>query len=135
MGVPGFFAWLLRNKKKLSSKNLIIDIIDKKINYLMLDTNCLLHPCVAHILDKFKNNQIIFSSKTSIREQLEELIWERIKFTIDDMIIRLKPEIIYIAIDGVAPIGKILQQRQRRYKYLYDTSFKNINSLLSGALK
>lgn len=127
MGVPGFFAWLLKNKKKLSTKKLIINEIDKKIKYLMLDTNCLLHPCIAHILDKYKKKQIVFNPKKSIREQLEILIWERIKFSIDDMISRLKPEYIYIAIDGVAPMGKILQQRQRRYKYLFDKKIKLIN--------
>ena len=37
MGVPGFFAWLLKNKKKLSTKKLIINEIDKKIKYLMID--------------------------------------------------------------------------------------------------
>ena len=123
MGVPGFFTWLLRNKK-ISSKKLIIDAINAKIKYLMLDTNCLLHPCVAYILEKYKNNKITLNPKKSIRHQLENLIWERIKLTIDDMITRLSPEYIYIAIDGVAPIGKILQQRQRRYKYLFDKKIK-----------
>ena len=124
MGVPGFFAWLQKNKKKLSINNLINKTIEKQINYLMLDTNCLLHPCVAFILGKYSEGKIVIDSTKSIRAQLEELIWERIKFTIDDMILRLKPEYVYIAIDGVAPIGKILQQRQRRYKYLFDKKIK-----------
>ena len=55
---------------------------------------------IFQILDKYKNKQIVLKSNKSIRKQLEELIWERIKFTIDDMISRLNPEIIYIAIDG-----------------------------------
>jgi 5'-3' exonuclease len=126
MGVPGFFAWLQKNKKKLSTNSLIIKTLEKEIKYLMLDTNCLLHPCVAFILEKYSKGEINLDSKKSIRYQLEELIWERIKFTIDDMITRLKPEYIYIAIDGVAPMGKILQQRQRRYKYLFDKKIKLI---------
>jgi len=124
MGVPGFFSWLLRNKKKLSSDKLIIEQIEQKIKYLMLDTNCLLHPCVANILDKYKKGIIKLDESKSIRIQLEDLIWDLIVFTINDMIDRLKPEYIYIAIDGVAPMGKILQQRQRRYKYLFDTKIK-----------
>jgi 5'-3' exonuclease len=56
MGVPGFFKWLLDNKKKLKSKNLIRENMNKKVKYLMLDTNCLLHPCINHVIDKIKNN-------------------------------------------------------------------------------
>lgn len=135
MGVPGFFAWLQKNKKRLLINNLIIKTMEQQIDYLMLDTNCLLHPCVAFILGKYSKGEIIIDSKKSIRVQLEELIWERIKFTIDDMILRLKPEYVYIAIDGVAPMGKILQQRQRRYKYLFDKKIKLIEEKINNDSK
>ena len=52
MGVPGFFSWLLKNKNKLGSKNIINENI-AKVKYLMLDTNCLLHPCVNNIIQKY----------------------------------------------------------------------------------
>ncbi len=118
MGVPGFFKWLKDNKKKLRTKNLIRDTINKKIKYLMLDTNCLLHPCVKTIKDNLKKD----NSQT--REEIEDSIFLLIETRIIDMIDRINPEYIYIAIDGVAPIAKILQQRQRRHRYLYDTKIK-----------
>lgn len=129
MGVPGFFAWLLRNKKKLGTKNLIKSVLETKIKYLMLDTNCLLHPCVNNILEKYKSGILELKSNFPIRPQLEEHIWALIENYINNMIEIVKPEVLYIGIDGVAPIGKILQQRQRRYRYLYDKSIKlNQNS-------
>ncbi len=128
MGVPGFFAWLLKNKKKLGTKNLIINNIGCKIKYLMLDTNCLLHPCVANILEKYKKGELRIDNKQSLRTQIESYIWNLIERYIEDMVSRVKPEYLYIAIDGVAPIGKILQQRQRRYRYLYDKSIKLNNN-------
>jgi len=128
MGVPGFFAWLLKNKKKLGAKNLILDNLEIKIKWLMLDTNCLLHPCVANILEKYRNGLLKIKENEDIRLQLEELIWEKIKSSIDDMIEKIKPEYLYIGIDGVAPMGKILQQRQRRYRYLFDTEIKLKNN-------
>ena len=66
MGVPGFFSWLLKNKKKLGTNNLIIDNLNTKIQWLMLDANCLLHPCVANILEKYKNGKLILDKNKKL---------------------------------------------------------------------
>lgn len=124
MGVPGFFAWLLKNKKKLGVKNLLLDDLPYKVGWLMLDTNCLLHPCVANILEKYKEGQLTIDPNKDLRIQIEQYIWEKITQCIDDMITQTEPEYVYIAIDGVAPMGKILQQRQRRYRFLFDKKIK-----------
>jgi len=124
MGVPGFFSWLLKNKKKLGAKNLILNNLPYKIKWLMLDTNCLLHPCVANILEKYKEGRLKIDSNTNLRQQIEQYIWEKIVQCVDDMIVQTVPEYIYIAIDGVVPMGKILQQRQRRYRFLFDKKIK-----------
>jgi 5'-3' exonuclease len=131
MGVPGFFKWLIDNKKKLKSKNLISETIDKKVKYLMLDTNCLLHPCVNCVKDNYLSGKLILQKNVSIRDTIEEEINKLIETRINEMIDKINPELIYIAIDGVAPLAKILQQRQRRHRYLYDTKIKlndNINN-------
>ena len=124
MGVPGFFSWLLRNKQKFGAKNLVLKKLPYKIGWLMLDTNCLLHPCVANILEKYKEGQLNIDYKKNVRIQIEQYIWEKIVQCIDDMIKQTEPEYIFIAIDGVAPMGKILQQRQRRYRFLFDKKIK-----------
>ena len=124
MGVPGFFAWLLKNKKKLGANNLILNNLVNKIGWLMIDTNCLLHPCVANILEKYKDGQLKIDSNKDLRTQIEKHIWNKITQCIDDMIEQTKPEYIFIGIDGVAPMGKILQQRQRRYRFLFDKKIK-----------
>lgn len=132
MGVPGFFSWLLKNKKKLGAKGLILSQLETKIKWLMLDTNCLLHPCVANILEKYKEGMLNIDPSKDIRIQIEYYIWEKVKSCIDDMIQQIKPEYIYVAIDGVAPMGKILQQRQRRYRFLFDKKIKlntNVSSI------
>ena len=134
MGVPGFFAWLLRNKKKFGTKKLITQNIGNKCKYLMLDTNCLLHPCVNNVLTKYKEGGLDLDDTKELRPQLEEKIWELIENYINDMIEKVRPEIIYLAIDGVAPIGKILQQRQRRYRYLFDRTIK-ISNLIQPETK
>jgi 5'-3' exonuclease len=126
MGVPGFFKWLLDIEKK--NKNLIRCSINKKIKYLMLDANCLLHPCVNHVIQKIKNNNVNNKHNYN-RVKVEEEIWQLITNRIDEMINTLQPEILYIAIDGVVPISKILQQRQRRHKYYYDNDIASKNEI------
>jgi 5'-3' exoribonuclease 2 len=86
----------------------------------MLDTNCLLHPCINHVIDKIKDKPGYDRSKVELE------IWQLITKRIDEMIDKVKPEIIYIAIDGVVPMSKILQQRQRRHRYYYDNSQNEI---------
>jgi len=115
MGVPGFFSWLLR--KKRDNKKLIINTpkFIKKNNLLFIDTNCLLHPCVNFIISKVKHDKRDIS-----RDELEDEIFKYISEYINNIIEQTKSEFVYIAIDGVAPMAKILQQRQRRYKYLYE---------------
>ena len=58
MGVPGFFAWLIKNNSKLLNGKLLLEEIKYPIKWLMLDTNCLLHPCMANILERYKNGEI-----------------------------------------------------------------------------
>lgn len=124
MGVPGFFSWLIKNKKKLGARGLVQNDLETNVKWLMLDTNCLLHPCVANVVEKYKEGTLNLNHTLNVRTQIENLIWEKIKLCIDDMIRIVKPEYLYVGIDGVAPMGKILQQRQRRYRFLYDKKIK-----------
>jgi 5'-3' exonuclease len=123
MGVPSFFNWLIKNKQ---INNLIIKLLYINIDYLFIDTNCLMHPCVNYIIEKYNNNELNIYREKSVRIQIEKHIFSEIKNYILKLIDIIKPKHVFMAIDGVAPMGKILQQRQRRYKYLYD----NINKVI-----
>ena len=115
MGVPGFFLWLIKKYKK----EFIFRSIDKEADYLLIDTNCLIHPVCFKILAEYKGNNI---------NSLEnKMIDEVIKY-IEYLINFVKPKkAIYIAIDGVAPVAKIKQQRMRRFKSIADKKmFENI---------
>ena len=117
MGVPGFFRWLNDKDEK---KELIKKTMEIEIDNLYLDLNCALHPQCFKILDEnpeFKSYQ----------ELEEKMIIQSIKY-LDEIINYVKPKkMIYIGIDGVAPMGKIKQQRYRRYKSVNDKRlFDNI---------
>jgi 5'-3' exonuclease len=112
MGVPGFFKWLLvkyKNKDFIKNKY----EINHELDSLLIDTNCLLHPqCFKILYDNPHMND---------HDKLEDkMIKQCIKY-LDEVINFINPsKEVYIAIDGVAPIAKMKQQRQRRYKSVND---------------
>jgi 5'-3' exonuclease len=121
MGVPGFFMWLLKNykkegfvinKTKLDSNSEILNDINN-IDYFLIDANCLIHPvCYKVIADNPDLND---------NDKLEDKMINSVLLYLEKIIEYVKPKIgIYLAIDGVAPIAKIKQQRTRRFKSVID---------------
>ena len=118
MGVPGFFASLYSkyaNKKFVFSKcdlnidNFLFDI--NSIDELFLDANCLIHPVCFKV---FNENQFLLISNP---KKLEEKMIKAIILYIEELINYVNPNaLVYIAIDGVAPMAKIKHQRIRRFK-------------------
>ena len=105
MGVPAFF-------RKLSQKypHIIKNNPNKQIRALYIDANCLFHPQCFKVLDIYKN--------VKNQKQLFKLMAKRITQYIDYMIRLTNPsDLVYIAVDGVAPLAKINQQRMRRFGY------------------
>jgi 5'-3' exonuclease len=112
MGIPHFFAWLLKNYKKdgfVFTKNKLSESID----YFLIDANCMIHPVCFRVLaenpdvtdnDKLENKMI-----NAVIEYFEKII------TYVD-----PSKGVYIAIDGVAPVAKVKQQRLRRFKSVAD---------------
>ena len=112
MGVPGFFKWLLvkyKNRDFIKNKY----EINHELDSLLIDTNCLLHPQCFKILND--------NPHSNDHDKLEDkMIKQCIKY-LDEVINFINPtKEVYIAIDGVAPVAKMKQQRQRRYKSVND---------------
>lgn len=105
MGIPSYFSYIVKNH---------IHIIQKlrknamQVNNLYLDCNSIIYDAVHNIdftkLDDTDVNTII----------------KKVIIKIEEYIILIQPNnTVYIAFDGVAPVAKLEQQRQRRYKSLY----------------
>ena len=115
MGVPGFFAWLLKQDK---NNRILKKRLESQPNTLFFDANCLFHPQCFKILKAFPY-------ETSVNK-LEEMMMERIINYIKFIIKYVNPsDLVYIAVDGVAPLAKINQQRKRRYKSVEENEMKN----------
>ena len=141
MGVPGFFLWLWKNYKNTNfvfqKEKLLIEDTSKcdeekkarkekrneensklldevnNIDYLLIDTNCLIHPMCFKILAE--------NPELKNQDKLEGRMIEQVLKYISELNDYVKPKKgIFIAIDGVAPVAKIKQQRSRRFKSVHD---------------
>lgn len=102
MGIATYTKYLLKTYYGLSVKKL------QNIDNLFLDFNGLIHPESHHVLAKD------LTGKT--RSQVRTLIIKACCKKLDDMVQFAKPgKLIYIAIDGVCPVAKMIQQRLRRF--------------------
>ena len=104
MGIPSYFSYIVKNHGN------IIKMLHylKDINNFYLDSNSIIYDCLrlhSHEYDvKHKN-------------AFESILIQAICVKIDEYIDIVKPtDTIYIAFDGVAPVAKLEQQRNRRYK-------------------
>ncbi|CAH6421564.1 XRN 5-3 exoribonuclease [uncultured virus] len=115
MGVPGFFAWLLKNYKK---NNIIKNSLTDDVDCLYLDANCLFHPQCHKVLFNYP--------KIKDKEKIEKKMMKRITKFIDYLIDFVGPKNkVFISVDGVAPMAKMSQQRKRRYRSIDDGKLKD----------
>lgn len=103
MGVPSYFRWLVA---RYESTILVKKLPKAKCRYLLLDFNGAIHPAVRKDIGLRREDM-----PAAVLKYLETIMsW-------------VKPDKVFIAIDGVAPRAKMEQQRERRYKSVMDARF------------
>jgi len=110
MGIPVYFKTLVQEYQSsiLIKKNL------ENVNSLFLDLNCAIHPCCQGETD-------------------EEIMIQKIISKIEELIEYTRVEdLLYIAVDGIPPKGKMKQQRMRRYKTILENKIWDTNSISPG---
>jgi 5'-3' exonuclease len=115
MGVPHFFAWLLKKYKKSNMVFQKENIDLEPIDWLLIDTNSLMHPKAFEVLaEEQSKEEINFKS-------LENKMINAIIEYIEHLINYVKPlKGVNISIDGPVCCAKIKQQRQRRFRSVHD---------------
>jgi len=126
MGIPFFFGWICK-----STNDKILRVKDPKtvvkIDNLYLDSNGIIHNAVKEIFFPPKPRKRFAPVHSSIKntEPIKELskeekikkVFKKVVDDIDSLVKLVDPkELLFVAIDGTAPISKQAQQRQRRYK-------------------
>lgn len=108
MGVPSFFSWVYKIIKNISVEN-----FNTPIDCFHLDANSLFHPKCQEVLSKYQNSLIS-------EDELEDIMIKEIIISISGLIKKVKTTKVFISVDGVVPLGKIKQQRLRRFKRVFD---------------
>ena len=106
MGIPSYFTKVVKSYRHILKEMTYLS----HINNLYMDCNSLIY-------DAVKNNPTYEKGKNRDYEtELIRMVCRKIDFYVDV----LKPtDRVFIAFDGVAPVAKLSQQRDRRYKSWY----------------
>jgi 5'-3' exonuclease len=110
MGIPVYFKTLVQEyQDSILIKNKLTSV-----KSLFLDLNCAIHPCCSGESD-------------------EEIMLNKIISKIDELVQYTNVEdLLYIAVDGIPPKGKMKQQRMRRYKSIYENKVWDTNAISPG---
>ena len=115
MGIPSYFSHLVRNHKAC-----VQELDNKSVDNLYLDANSIIYDC----LHRLESSEREFTEEQLIMAVFDK-IWDYIKL--------MNPtKSCFIAFDGVAPLAKLKQQRNRRYKSSLE---KNINNKIHDTNK
>lgn len=95
MGIPSYYSYLIKNYNKLL-KNL--ENFNENVDNFYLDSNSIIYDCLNKEINE---NDLI----------------KEVCLKIDEYIKTVNPtKLVYISFDGIAPVAKLKQQKERRYK-------------------
>lgn len=115
MGIPLFASWLRKNYPEIFKKS-----INLSFDLLCLDYNAMIYPCVHEILETYEDKEDHFD-KDIFEEKVICSVIEHTK----KLISIVNPQKTLIAVDGVCPRAKMIQQRYRRYMSIYTKTNEN----------
>lgn len=112
MGIPSYFSFIVKNHPRIITKFIRRAMV---VNNLYLDCNSIIY-------DVVKKHDFSESANSDIAKHNISIITNVI-YQIEEYINNINPtNNIYIAFDGVAPVAKLDQQRNRRYKSWYQNN-------------
>jgi 5'-3' exoribonuclease 1 len=115
MGIPRFVSWVYKTK----TRGLAITTIPENVVSLSFDVNSIIHGCaqIVYGYGESENEQRKMAIESISDRDLEEELFKLVMDTILRITTRINPKnYLVLAVDGVAPLAKINQQRSRRYR-------------------
>lgn len=119
MGIPSYFSYIIKNYSNIIQNCENIKEHIAKFHYLFMDCNSIIY-------DEFRKLEENIPKNTS-KEDIEKLLISNIINKIMEYIHFIKPsQLVFIAFDGVAPLSKMEQQRNRRFKVSMSSKIDSI---------
>lgn len=107
MGIPFYFGEIIA--KSPQSKQIVVDKCPSQCARFYLDFNSIIHPCSAKVVARLQKQE-------AVTDGLYNMIFANIaEYTMKLVDIAKPTQLLYIAVDGVAPRAKMHQQRKRRF--------------------
>jgi len=129
MGIPSYFAHIVRNHRTIIKKLSNSALDGKRMNNLYLDCNSFIYE--AHQNSHANQNNIFKSLKgktPDYKSAFEDDIIKQVVTNLSNCIKDINPDKrIFIAFDGVAPMAKLDQQRNRRYMSAFQEETKTVD--------
>jgi 5'-3' exonuclease len=118
MGIPSYFAHIVRTHRAIIKK-LPLSPDSAKINNLYLDCNSFIYEAHHHLRTTFNASNNTDKNSSVYEKSIIKYVCD----SLTKMIKHLNPtNRILIAFDGVAPMAKLNQQRNRRYMSAFQNS-------------
>ncbi|GET88705.1 unspecified product [Leishmania tarentolae] len=112
MGVPLLLTWLRKRFADcfMPADSAVTDYIRESTNNLFIDLNSFLYQAATIVTATHRSHR--FNSV----DEVEDVVLRKLFDLLDDLVMNLvQPKaLVYIAVDGVSPLGKMSQQRARR---------------------
>jgi len=133
MGIPSYFSNIIRENKNILKKISDCRNVTSTSTHFYLDSNSIIYDSMRKILlendaalpnkNKKMLNNTIFEKK--LIQEVAKKILEYAK--------KIRPrDLLYIAFDGVAPMAKLNQQRERRNRSAITSVFLNMNKVANS---
>ena len=108
MGIPSYFSDIVKRHKNIVKRLGLLP----RIHNLYMDTNGLIYDAV----------RLVGSNRGMSDDDYETVLINMVCQRITEYVKMIRPESkVFIAFDGVAPVAKLNQQRERRYKSWFTT--------------
>lgn len=116
MGVPGLFRYVCQRHPN-AIKDIRVGDYHTKVDNLYIDSNALIHKAAQIIFayGSYKTLIPVCDPNLPVKEKEKELFKLFWGYLCDIVETVTPTKVLYIAIDGCAPCGKMSQQRQRRF--------------------